>query len=180
MNRGLPYVCCSTLGWVRPWGSCGSATTSYTTSSAAAATRMHMHMTWEMHAWFIKITINLWNGQVETLTNLHNSTPNSSNKTRNIRIHIRSIWTPKSGVSGPIPGVSPGVSGLIPGVSPGVFQNPEYPGLYPESPGLTEFSPQKLKSWFWQNQPTKIKTLLDPSWGMHIELIDQKKSLRTS
>ena len=78
-------------------------------------------------------------------TNLPNSTSNSSNKTRNIRIHIRSIWTPKSGVSGPILGVSPGV-----------FKNPEYPGLYPESPGLTAFSPQKLKSWFLAKPPHQI------------------------
>ena len=36
--------------------------------------------------------------------------PKHSQKIRSIRTNTRSIRTPKSGVSGPIPGVSPGVS----------------------------------------------------------------------
>jgi hypothetical protein len=119
-------------------------------------------------------------------TNLPNSTSNSSNKTRNIRTHIRSIRTPTSGVSGPIPGVSPGVSQIRSIRAYTRSFPPEYPkpgvsGLFPGVSGLDSiFAPKNWNLDFWQNHPTKFETLLNPSWKMHIEMIDQRKSPRTS
>ena len=84
--------------------------------------------------------------------NIRNSIRNFRNfwNFRSIRINTRS-FSPECYKSG--------VSGLIPRVS-------GFP---------TIFAPKNWNLDFWQNQPTKIETLLDPSRGIHKKMIDPKE-----
>ena len=74
----------------------------------------------------------------------------------------------------------PGVSGPTPGVSPGVFKTRSFRPYTRSLRAWQHFRPKNWNLNFWQNHPTKFETLLNPSWRMHIEMIDQRKSLRTS